>query len=152
MQVINPAAGCHYFPPGLQLPPQPNFAAWWTEAQWVWTVCLRLLPSSIATAIWTQAFCTRVQHANHSATEPPECKVGHLKVECHYNPSTPQSSASVLTAAVCPTQRISTCNDKRQQNETGWTRTKRRSVWMGEKEDREGNWGMAMSLEETGKV
>jgi len=21
-----------------------NFAAWWTEAQWVWTVCLRLLP------------------------------------------------------------------------------------------------------------
>ena len=25
-----------------------NFAAWWTEAQWVWTVCLRLLPDSIA--------------------------------------------------------------------------------------------------------
>ena len=22
-QVINPAAGCHYFPPGPQLPPQP---------------------------------------------------------------------------------------------------------------------------------
>ena len=21
-----------------------NFAAWWTEAQWVWAVCLRLLP------------------------------------------------------------------------------------------------------------
>jgi len=21
--VINPAVGCHYFPPGLQLPPQP---------------------------------------------------------------------------------------------------------------------------------
>jgi len=32
-----------------------SFAAWWTEAQWVWTVCLRLLPDSIATAIWTQA-------------------------------------------------------------------------------------------------
>ena len=32
-----------------------NFAAWWTEAQWVWTVCLRLLPSSVATAIWTRA-------------------------------------------------------------------------------------------------
>ena len=31
-----------------------NFAAWWTEAQWVWTVCLRLLPDSVATAIWTQ--------------------------------------------------------------------------------------------------
>ena len=23
-----------------------NFAAWWTEARWVWTVCLRLLPDS----------------------------------------------------------------------------------------------------------
>ena len=30
-----------------------SFAAWWTEAQWVWTVCLRLLPDSIATVIWT---------------------------------------------------------------------------------------------------
>ena len=32
-----------------------NFAACWTEAQWVWTVCLRLLPDSIAAAIWTRA-------------------------------------------------------------------------------------------------
>jgi len=32
-----------------------NFAAWWTEAQWVWTVCLWLLPNSVAAAIWTQA-------------------------------------------------------------------------------------------------
>jgi len=24
-----------------------NFIAWWTEAQWVWTVCLILLPSSV---------------------------------------------------------------------------------------------------------
>ena len=31
------------------------FAAWWTEAQWVWAVCLRLLPDSVATAIWTRA-------------------------------------------------------------------------------------------------
>ena len=30
-----------------------NFAAWWTEAQWVRTVCLRLLPDSVATVIWT---------------------------------------------------------------------------------------------------
>ena len=58
--VINPAVGCHYFPPGLQLPPQPLkgllpvFAACWTEARWVWTVCLRLLPDSVAAAIWTQ--------------------------------------------------------------------------------------------------
>jgi len=48
-----------------------NFAAWWTEAQWVLTVCLRLLPDSVATAIWTRAFCALVQHANHSAIEPP---------------------------------------------------------------------------------
>jgi len=32
-----------------------SFAAWWTEAQWVWTVCLKLLPDSVATAIWTRA-------------------------------------------------------------------------------------------------
>ena len=31
-----------------------NFAAWWTQAQWVWTVGLRLLPDSVATAIWTR--------------------------------------------------------------------------------------------------
>jgi len=28
-----------------------SFAAWWTEAQWVWTVCLRLLPDSVAAVI-----------------------------------------------------------------------------------------------------
>ena len=32
-----------------------SFAAWWTQAQWVWTVCLRLLSDSITTAIWTRA-------------------------------------------------------------------------------------------------
>ena len=48
-----------------------NFAAWWTEARWVWTVCLRLLPDSVAAAIWTRAFCAWVQHANESATELP---------------------------------------------------------------------------------
>jgi len=31
-----------------------NFAAWWAEAQWVWTVCLSLLPDSVAAAIWTR--------------------------------------------------------------------------------------------------
>jgi len=54
--VINPAVGRQYFPPGPQLPLQPlSFAAWWTEAQWVWTVCVRLLVESVATAIWTRA-------------------------------------------------------------------------------------------------
>jgi len=46
-----------------------NFAAWWTEARWVWTVCLRLLPDSIAAVIWTEAFCAWDQHANHSAAK-----------------------------------------------------------------------------------
>ena len=32
-----------------------SFAAWWTEARRVWTVCLRLLPDSVAAAIWTHA-------------------------------------------------------------------------------------------------
>jgi len=32
-----------------------NFPAWWTEVRWVWTVCLRLLPDSVAAAIWTKA-------------------------------------------------------------------------------------------------
>jgi len=32
-----------------------NFGAWWTEAQWVWTVRLRLLSDSVAAAIWTRA-------------------------------------------------------------------------------------------------
>ena len=32
-----------------------SFAAWWTEAQWVWTICLTLLPDSVAAAIWTRA-------------------------------------------------------------------------------------------------
>jgi len=32
-----------------------NFTAWWTETSWVWTVCLRLLPNSVAAAIWTWA-------------------------------------------------------------------------------------------------
>ena len=32
-----------------------NFAAWWKEARWVLTVCLRQLPDSVAAAIWTQA-------------------------------------------------------------------------------------------------
>ena len=58
--VINLAVGCHYFPPGLQLPPQPlrgllPILLLWTEARWVWAVCLRLLTDSVTSAIWTQA-------------------------------------------------------------------------------------------------
>ena len=47
-----------------------NFAAWWTDARWVWTVCLRLLPDRVVAEIW-------IQHANHSATKPPARIVLH---------------------------------------------------------------------------
>jgi len=56
--VTNPAVGCHYFPPGLQLPPQPLrglLPVSLLGERWVWTVCLRLLPDSVAAAIWTRA-------------------------------------------------------------------------------------------------
>ena len=57
-----------------------NFAAWWTETRWVWTVCLRLLHDSVAAAIWTRALFAWVQHANHSATEPPWLYIAKVKV------------------------------------------------------------------------
>ena len=42
-----------------------NFAAWWTEARCVWTVCLRLIPNSVAAAIWTQALlCLSESHSS----------------------------------------------------------------------------------------
>jgi len=41
--------------------PATTFAAWWTEAQWVWTVCLRLLPDSVATAIWNPGRMLTIQ-------------------------------------------------------------------------------------------
>ena len=67
-----PAVGCHYFPPGLKRA-VTNFAAFWTEAQWVWTVCVRLLPDPTASRLRfkPRPFCAWVQHANQSATEPP---------------------------------------------------------------------------------
>ena len=44
--VINPAVGCYYFQQACSFPRNPeeatNFAAWWTEARWVWTGCLSL--------------------------------------------------------------------------------------------------------------
>ena len=50
-----------------------NFAACWTEAQWVWTVCLRCYPTASRLRFEPGPFCAWVQHANHSATEPPRC-------------------------------------------------------------------------------
>jgi len=74
--VINPAVGCHYFPPGLQLPPQPlrgllpisllgeqrhNGCEQFAQDRCLTASRLRFEPGP---------FCAWVQHANHSATEP----------------------------------------------------------------------------------
>ena len=75
--VINPAVGCHYFSPGLQLPPQPwrgllpslllgkqrhNGFEQFSEDCHPTALRLRFEPGPL---------CASVQHANHSATEPP---------------------------------------------------------------------------------
>ena len=49
-----------------------NFAARWTEAQWVRTVCY---PIASRLRFEPGPFCAWVQHANHSATEPPHYEV-----------------------------------------------------------------------------
>ena len=46
-----------------------SFAARWTEAGWVWTVCLRLLPDSVTAVIWTQALLRLSPACYQSATE-----------------------------------------------------------------------------------
>ena len=51
-----------------------NFDAWWTEAQWVWTVCPRLLPDSVAAAIWTRA----LQHLS-PARQPLGYRATHFR-------------------------------------------------------------------------
>jgi len=69
--VMIPAVGCHYLPPGLQSPsqpesitapwPVPNYrpTAWWQRHMWhmcvcVWTTCPELLPGSGAAGNWTR--------------------------------------------------------------------------------------------------
>jgi len=47
-----------------------SFTASWTEAQWVWTVCLRCYPTASWLRFEPRPFCAWVQHADHSATEP----------------------------------------------------------------------------------
>ena len=71
--VINPAVGCHYFPPGVQLPSQP--------LRWLLPISLlgeqrhdgcEQFAYSTASRLRFEPrfFCVWVQHANHSATEP----------------------------------------------------------------------------------
>ena len=67
--VINPAVNCHHFPSGLQLPAQPlrRLLPILLLGEQGHNGCeqfaIRLLPDSVATAIWTRAFCAWVQHA-----------------------------------------------------------------------------------------
>jgi len=62
--VINLAVGCHYFPPSPQLPSQP---------------LRELLPISLLRSE-PKPYCTWVQHANHSATEPPHRYIQILNI------------------------------------------------------------------------
>jgi len=48
-----------------------NFAAWWTEARWVEQFASDCYPTASPLQFEPRPFCAWVQHANHSATEPP---------------------------------------------------------------------------------
>jgi len=77
MWVINPAVGCHYFPPGLQLPPQPSrgLLPIFLLGEQRHNGCEQFAQDCYPTASRLQfepgPFCAWAQHANHSATEPP---------------------------------------------------------------------------------
>ena len=59
-----------------------NFAARWTEAQWVWTVCLRLLPDSVAnSAPESSTLTTRLPSRPKGWTSKEVHEVSHN----HYN-------------------------------------------------------------------
>ena len=75
--VINPTVDCHYFPPGLQLPPQPlrGLLPVLLLGEQRHNGCEQFAydchPTSSRLRFEPGPFCARVQHANHSATEPP---------------------------------------------------------------------------------
>jgi len=76
------------------------FAVWWTEARWVWTVCLRQAFAVCPTASWLwfepRPYCTWVQHANHSATEPQQYKVNNNTSYSASKPGIQQMTKSAL--------------------------------------------------------
>ena len=75
--VINPAVGCHYFPTGLQLPPQPlrGLLPVSLLGERRHDGCEQFAYDCYPTASRLRfepgPFCAWVQHANQSATEPP---------------------------------------------------------------------------------
>jgi len=89
---INPAVGCNYFPPGLQLPPQP--------LRWLLPILLfdeqrhngcdqfayDCYPTASRLRFEPRPCCAWVQHSNHSATEPP--RTGVFRWKCTHLKST----------------------------------------------------------------
>jgi len=84
--VINPALGCHYVPPGPQLSSQPSrgllpisllgdqscAAVWWrTMHDGCEQFAQHCYPTASRLRFEPGPYCACVQHANHSATEPP---------------------------------------------------------------------------------
>ena len=86
--VINPAVGCHYFPPGLQLPSQPLRGMLPISLlgeqrhdgceQFAWDS----YPTASRLRFEPGPFCAWVHHVNHSATEPP-CRVLPIRYCCY---------------------------------------------------------------------
>jgi len=75
--VINPAVGCHYFPPGLQLPPRrlrgllPIMLLGEQRHDGCEQFASDCYPTASRLRFEPGPFCAWVQqHANHSATEP----------------------------------------------------------------------------------
>ena len=75
--VINPAVGCHYFPPGPQLPSQPlrGLLPILLLGKQRHDGCKQFAydcyPTASRLRFEPTPFCVWVQHDNHSATEPP---------------------------------------------------------------------------------
>ena len=90
MWVINPAVGCHYFLPGLQLPSQPLRVLLPLSllGEQRHDGCKQFAYDCYATAsqlrFESRPYCTWVQHANHLATGPPSCHVWNGKA--YYTP------------------------------------------------------------------
>jgi len=87
--VINPAVGCHYFPPGPQLSLQPlrGLLPILLLGEQRHDGCEQFAqdcyPTALRLRFEPRPFCAWVQHANHSATKPPYflCKhyINHKK-------------------------------------------------------------------------
>jgi len=124
---VSTAVSCHYFLPGLQLVTlatlkraATNFAAWWTEAQLVWTVCLRLLPDSVAAAIWTQALLKNLRNLKN-----PVYIFGFLFLLCNCPARKPlvywATHAWPIRPIITLSFRLLLCGTKLRSQHMNWT-------------------------------